>query len=78
MSPKPQRKAAAPYRPNAIGDELFDLVQASQGSSFISDAISGYSTSQILSIAEASLFHTLETAKLLRRFLKKHSPSKRS
>jgi hypothetical protein len=58
---------------SAIGDELFELVQGPQGYAYISDMMGDWSRHRVVNVAKASLYHTQETAKILRRFIKKHS-----
>ena len=63
-----QRRCAVP-----TGTALFEAVQSAQGSAFISDAIEDATPEQVMERARTSLYWTNETAKILRRFIKRHS-----
>ncbi len=61
----------------ATGSALFDAVQAAQGYAFLSDDGDNLTHEQVLDRARASLHWTNQTAKILRRFIKRHSSPKR-
>lgn len=54
------------------GDELFASVQAYQGFAFISDCMGDWPDDRVLKAAKSSLYHTNETARILRRFIKEN------
>lgn len=63
-----EKKEAA----QALADELFGLVEFVQGKAFISDGCGSMSQADIFEMARTSLMYTEETAKKLRRWLKKY------
>jgi len=72
--------AASPLEPSqplavATGSALFEAVQGAQGFAFISDDGDDLPPEKVLERARASLHWTNETAKILRRFIRRHSPN---
>jgi hypothetical protein len=53
-----------------LAAKLFNLVEPDQGHAFISDGIEVLSRAEILSIARASLQHSENVCRKLRKFLK--------
>jgi hypothetical protein len=71
VSDKDNPKFGGPVE-NEMGTELFSEVQESQGYAFISDDCAHWTDERILARAEQSLRLTVETTKVLRRFIRKH------
>ena len=57
---------------SALGRELWRQVEEPQGFAFISDLVKEIPDEEVLRIASGALYYTEETAKILRRFLKKY------
>lgn len=61
-----------------LGEKLFNLVQASQGFSFISDGIGDFSDDEVIKIAKNSLTWTKETIGILEKFIREHKIRRKS
>lgn len=57
---------------NPMASELFEQVQEPQGYAYISDGMGDYTDERVLAVAKFSLRYTVETAKRLRQFIRKH------
>lgn len=58
-----------------LGHKLFEAVHESQGFAFISDAIEEIEDlldTEVIEVAEGSLYHTRKTARILQKFIKEH------
>jgi phage gp16-like protein len=58
-----------------LGAELWAAVEEPQGSAFVSDGVERLADEEVLRIAAAALVHTNRTARRLRDFLRRHTPT---
>jgi len=61
----------------ALANDLFQLVEADQGFAFISDGLANLSREEILGVARASLVHTENVARKLKKWIKHNSSGER-